>query len=193
MKPSTRYVIFTVSFLLTFSCIFEALSDDDHYKKRYRYRGGRQKVDDDRNGHDNNDNLKPVTNQTYKETCGGCHFTYQPELLPSTSWLKILNQLDNHFGEEIETDLATIKNISDYLTTNGAENSSAERSVKIMRCLGNETPIRITDIPYIRKKHHELDPAIFKRKSIGSLSNCIACHTTAEKGIYDDDDVKIPE
>jgi hypothetical protein len=193
MKPSTRYVIFTVSFLLTLSCIFEALSDDDHYKKRYRYRGGRQKVDDDRNGHDNNDNLKPVTNQPYKETCGGCHFTYQPELLPSTSWLKILNQLDNHFGEEIETDLATIKNISDYLTTNGAENSSAERSVKIMRCLGNETPIRITDIPYIRKKHHELDPAIFKRKSIGSLSNCIACHTTAEKGIYDDDDVKIPE
>jgi hypothetical protein len=193
MKPSARYVIFTVSFILTFSCIFEALSDDDHYKKRYRYRGGRQKVDDDRNGHDNNDNLKPVTNQTYKETCGGCHFTYQPELLPSTSWLKILNQLDNHFGEEIETDLATIKNISDYLTTNGAENSSGERSVKIMRCLGNETPIRITDIPYIRKKHHELDPAIFKRKSIGSLSNCIACHTTAEKGIYDDDDVKIPE
>jgi mono/diheme cytochrome c family protein len=193
MKPSTKYIIFTVSFILTFSCIFEALSDDDHYKKRYRYRGGRQKVDDDRNGHDNKDHLRPVTNQTYKETCGECHFAYQPELLPSASWLKILSQLNDHFGEEIENDPATIKNISDYLTTNSAENSSAERSVKIMRCLGNDTPIRITDIPYIRKKHHELDPAIFKRKSIGSLSNCIACHTTAEKGIYDDDDVKIPE
>ena len=193
MKPSARYIIFTVSFFLTFSCIFEALSDDDHYKKRYRYRGGRQKVDDDRNGHDTNDHLKPVTNQTYKETCGECHFAYQPELLPSESWLKILNQLDNHFGEGIETDPDTIKNILDDLTTNGAENSSAERSVKIMRCLGGQVPIRITDIPYIRKKHHELDPAIFKRKSIGSLSNCIACHTTAENGIYDDDDVKIPE
>ena len=193
MKPSARYIIFTVSFFLTFSCIFEALSDDDHYKKRYRYRGGRQKVDDDRNGHDTNDHLKPVTNQTYKETCGECHFAYQPELLPSESWLKILNQLDNHFGEGIETDPDTIKNILDDLTTNGAENSSAERSVKIMRCLGGQVPSRITDIPYIRKKHHELDPAIFKRKSIGSLSNCIACHTTAENGIYDDDDVKIPE
>jgi len=193
MKPSTKYILFTVSLFLTFSCIFEALSDDDHYKKRYRYRGGRQKVDDDRNGHDNNDHLKPVTNQTYKDTCGQCHFAYQPELLPAASWLKILSQLNDHFGEKIETDPVTIKNISDYLTTNGAENSSAERSVKIMRCLGNETPIRITDIPYIRKKHHELDPPIFKRKSIGSLSNCIACHTTAEKGIYDDDDVKIPE
>lgn len=193
MKPFTKHILFTVSLFLTFSCIYEALSDDDHYKKRYRYRGGRQKVDDDRNGHDNNDYLKPVTNQTYKETCGECHFAYQPELLPSASWLKILSQLNDHFGEEIETDPVTIENISDYLTTNGAENSSAERSVKIMRSLGGHVPIRITDIPYIRKKHHELDPAIFKRKSIGSLSNCIACHTTAEKGIYEDDDVRIPE
>ena len=192
MKPSARYIIFTVSFFLTFSCIFEALSDDDHYKKRYRYRGGRQKVDDDRNGHDNNDHLKPVTNQTYKETCGECHFAYQPELLPSASWLKILNQLDDHFGEEIEADPDTIKTISDYLKTNGAENSSAKRSKKIMRSLGNQVPMRISDIPYIREKHHELDPAVFKRESVGSLANCTACHITAEKGIYDDDDVKIP-
>ena len=193
MITTTKYVIFAFSLLLTFSLILKAYSDDDHYKKRYRYRGGHQKVDDDKKGHDNNDHLKPVTNQTYNETCGGCHFAYQPELLPSASWLKILNQLDDHYGEEIEADPDTIKTISDYLKTNGAEKSSAERSVKIMRSLGDEAPIRITDIPYIRKKHYELDPAIFKRKSIGSLSNCIACHTTAENGIYDDDDVKIPK
>jgi hypothetical protein len=193
MKASAKYIVFTVSFFVTFSFIFEALSDDDHYKKRYRYRGGRHKIDDDRKGHDNNDHLKPVTNQTYKETCGECHFAYQPGLLPSASWLKILSQLNDHFGEEIESDPATIKNISDYLTTYGAENSSAERSLKIMRCLGGQIPMRITDIPYIRKKHHDLDPDIFKRKSIGSFSNCIACHTTAENGIYDDDDVRFPE
>ena len=29
-------------------------------------------------------------------------------------------------------------------------------------------------------------------ESIGSISNCVACHTTAEEGIYDDEDVKIP-
>ena len=193
MKLSAKYIIFTISVIFTFFIIFDAYSDDDDHKKRYRYRGGRQKVDDDKNGHDNNDHLKPVTNQTYKETCGGCHFVYQPELLPSVSWLKILSQLNDHFGEEIESDPDTIKTISDYLKTNGAENSTAKRSFKIMKCLGNQVPVRISDIPYIRKKHHELDPAIFKRKSIGSLSNCIACHTTAENGIYDDDDVKIPE
>jgi len=193
MRNCTNHIIFAISLFLMFSLILDAVADDDHYKKRRRYRGGSQKIDDDNDDHDRNDYLIPVTNQTYKETCGECHFAYQPELLPSASWLKILNQLDDHFGEEIEVDPDTIKNISDYVKTNGAENSSAKRSVKIMRSLGNQVPMRITDIPYIREKHHELNPAVFKRESIGSLANCSACHTTAEKGIYDDDDVKIPQ
>jgi hypothetical protein len=193
MKITTQYVIFGISLFLTFSLIFEAYSDDDHYKKRLRYRGGRQKVDYDKNHHDNTKHLKPVSNPIYKETCGECHFAYQPELLPSSSWLKILDQLDDHFGEGLDIDSETLKNISDYLVTNGAEKSSAKRSVKIMRSLGNQVLVRITDIPYIREKHHELNPEIYNLKSIGSLGNCTACHTTAEKGIYDDDDVKIPE
>jgi hypothetical protein len=38
-----------------------------------------------------------------------------------------------------------------------------------MGCLGRQAPIGITDIPYIHKKHHDLNPDIFKRKSIGSF------------------------
>jgi hypothetical protein len=188
MKNFTRYIIFAISLLLTLILILDAFADDDHYKKRHRYRGGSEKVDDGNNGY-----LKPVANQTYKETCGECHFAYQPELLPSASWLNILNQLDDHFGDEIEADPDTIKNISDYLRTNGAESSSAKLSARIMRSLGNQRPMRISDIPYIRREHRELNPAVFEHESIGSLANCAACHTTAEKGIYDDDDVKIPK
>jgi len=193
MKNCTRYMIAAISLLVTLSLVFDVLADDDHYRKRHRYRGGSHSEVDDNDNHDRNDCLKPVTNQTYKETCGECHFTYQPELLPSASWLKILNQLDDHFGEDIEAEPDTIKSILDYLRTNGAENSSSKRSKKIIKSLGKQTPIRITEIPYIRRKHHKLDPAVFKRESIGSLSNCTACHTGAEKGIYDDDDVKIPQ
>ena len=68
---------------------------NDHYRKRHRYRGGSQKVDDDNDDHDRDDYLKPMTNQTYREVCGECHLAYQPELMPSASWLKILNQLDS--------------------------------------------------------------------------------------------------
>jgi hypothetical protein len=62
-----------------------------------------------------------------------------------------------------------------------------------MRSLGGLTPLRITEIPYIREKHHEVSPNVLKRQSIGSLSNCSACHTTAERGIFEDDYVVIPK
>ena len=60
-----------------------------------------------------------------------------------------------------------------------------------MRSLGNQVSMRITDTPYIIEKHDEVTPGVFKRESIGSLSHCIACHKTAENGIYEDDNVKI--
>jgi hypothetical protein len=193
MKNYTKYILCAISLLLALILILDAFADDDHYRKRNRYRGGSQKVDNDNNDHDRDDYLNPVTNQTYREACGECHLAYQPELMPSGSWQKILNQLDDHFGEEIEVDPDTKKTILEYLKTNSAENSLSRRSKKIMRSLGNQVPMRITDIPCIRREHHELDPAIFKRKSIGSMANCEACHITADKGIYDDDDVKIPK
>ena len=193
MKNWPQYIVYAISVLLTLVLFFDAFADDEHYKKRHRYRAGSQKNNDDDKDHDRDNYLKPVANLTYKETCGGCHFAYQPELLPSASWQKILNQLDDHFGEEVEVDPDTIKTISEYLKTNSAEKSLSKRSKKIMRSLGNQVPVRITDIPFIRREHHELDTALFKRESIGSLANCTACHITAEKGIYDDDDVKIPK
>ena len=139
--------------------------------------------------------LNPVNNDTYKEACGACHFAYQPELLPSGSWEKILAGLPDHFGQEIEVAADSKKIILDYVKSNGAEHSSAKRAVKIMGSLGGQPPLRITEVPYIRDKHRGDDiPAdAFERKSVGSRSNCVACHTTAEKGIYGEDYVKIPK
>ena len=208
MNRKTKLLIFFAVLILVLSGTWNyPLVDDDDYKKKswyhkildwddddndnnqYRKRNRKRRRDNDHDG----SYLKLVNNPTYEAECGECHFLYQPELLPSASWMKILNQLDDHFGEEIELDSDSIKIISDYLKSNGAENSSAKRAVKIMRSLGNHVPMRITDIPLFREKHHELNPEVLKRESVGSLSNCIACHTTAEKGIYDDDNVKIPQ
>ena len=161
--------------------------DDDEHKHRKRYRK-RDRADDHDGRH-----LEAVNNPTYKENCGACHLAYQPELLPSSSWRGILGQLDDHFDEVLELDSATQKVILPYLETNAAENSTAKRAVKIMRSLGSTTPMRITDIPYIRHKHHEISPSVFDRQKIGSFSNCDACHQRAEEGIYDDDFVVIPK
>jgi hypothetical protein len=208
MKNIRGFTTFFLALLLVLNGgLYSAFADHDENKEERWYQKIFDRDDDDdenhkrrkRNRERHRDNkhdgsyLKPVNNMTYKEECGGCHFAYQPELLPSASWMKILRNLDDHFGESIELDEDSKRVISDYLKSNSAEYSSAKRAVKIMRSLGNQVPLRITDVPYIREKHHEISPNVLKRESIGSLSNCIACHTTAEKGIYEDDHVKIPK
>jgi hypothetical protein len=75
---------------------------------------------------------------------------------------------------------------------NSAESNTSEISKKILASVGTNKPTKITDIPYIRKKHDEIFPDVFKRKTIGSRANCIACHTRAKDGNYEDDFVKIP-
>jgi len=161
------------------------LGADEHREKhRERTRDGHSQRD--------HDAIKPPANPVYREQCGVCHFTYQPELLPSASWKKVVTAHDDHFGESLTLDDDSERTILDYLTANGAEKSSAKRAVKIMQSLGSDVPSRITDIPYIRKKHRKIATSVLQRESIGSLSNCSSCHRTAEEGIYDDDNVTIP-
>ena len=116
--------------------------DDQRHRNRYRQRHR----DDDRG----RSQLQAVSHPGYKENCGACHFAYQPELLPSESWGKILDRPDDHFGESIELDEETKKAIMGYLQTNGAEQSTAKRAVRIVRSLRGQVPTRITEIPYIR-------------------------------------------
>lgn len=171
--------------LVIFAPTISAADDDKRHQRRER------KYKD--NNHRSDKNLKPVTNAAYTDSCGACHFAYQPELLPAASWKKILEGTDDHFGETVDLDEDVRLEISEYLASNAAETSSAKIAGKIMGCLGGTTPLRITDIPCFRKEHHEITPQTIQRKAVGSLSNCIACHRTAESGVYDDDSVSIPE
>ena len=63
----------------------------------------------------------------------------------------------------------------------------SKRAVKIMRSLGNHVPMRlITDKTYIREKHHELNPEVLKRDIHSVIDpTVVACHTTADEGIYE--------
>lgn len=140
--------------------------------------------------------VKPVKNKTYEDECGACHFPYQPGLLPSASWEKILDakQLSNHYGDDAELDEDTRLKILTYLKQNSAEKSWYKRSRKIMASLDEgQVPMRITQTPYIKEKHSEIPEKMIKgNKDVGSLSNCNKCHREAAKGIYDDDTVYIP-
>ncbi len=140
--------------------------------------------------------VRPVDNKTYADECGSCHFAYPPGLLPSKSWAKLLDEkaLSDHFGENASLDKDTLKTIRDYAMDNAAEKSWYKRSRKIAKATENgEAPLRITEVRYIKRKHHDIPEKMIKgNKDVKSLSYCNACHTKADKGIFEADTVSIP-
>ena len=189
MDRRYKLIAFRLIFALMASgWLYAAFADDNSYRKNSQY----QKRERRHSIKNNRRNLPIVSEPAYKKNCGACHFAYQPGLLPSDSWEKILTRLSDHFGESIDLDPESEKTIMAYLKDNSANNSSRIMSVKIMQSLKNQTPLRITDVPYIQREHHEIQQSVLNLESIGSLSNCAACHTTAEVGIYNDDHVTIP-
>lgn len=138
--------------------------------------------------------LPPVENQLYAEECGSCHFAYQPALLPAASWKKLLTRLQNHFGENAELSEQSVQELIAYLDANAADKVGGyKRPEKIMRSLGDMAPLRITDIPYIHRQHHEIPSRFIKgNPDIRSLSNCANCHIQAAKGSYAEREIRIP-
>lgn len=140
--------------------------------------------------------VEPVRSALYEENCGECHFAYQPGLLPARSWRALLapDALADHFGENAELDEADRQAILDFLVAHAADQSRYKRSIKIRRSIPQgQTPLRITEVPYIRRKHSEIPDALISgNDQVGSLSNCDACHRRAAQAVYDDDTVLIP-
>lgn len=105
-----------------------------------------------------------------------------------------MGSLDSHFGDSATLDETTKAGILDYLVTKSTEKSTSKISGKSLASIGkSEAPIRITDTGYFKRKHDEVRESVFKRKSIGTASNCVTCYLTAEKGDFDEHKVKIPK
>ncbi len=136
-----------------------------------------------------------MPNDVWEAECAtSCHSGFNPTLLPAGSWRRVMAGLDDHFGDTVELDAETKKDILDYLVSASAERSETEASKKLLYSIGGgQAPLRITDIPYWKKKHSGIAQKVFERKSVVSRSNCIACHPGADKGSFEDRDINIPE
>ncbi len=129
----------------------------------------------------------------YRAECGSCHIAYPPGLLPAASWRALMAGLDRHFQQNAELDPAAAAPLTTWLEANAAEAGTHPKSQKVLRSLGGQAPLRISEVPYIRHEHHELRPSVFSQPAIGSLANCSACHSEAEQGVFDEDGVRIPK
>ena len=137
-----------------------------------------------------------VNNDLYRSNCAECHFAYQPGLLPSRSWQKLMlpQSLENHFGDNAEVDEETRKVLRAYLVKNAAEFSDYKRSKKMIRSIAkNDTPLRITQVSYFKRKHDEIPSRMVTGNAkVKSWANCAACHTAADQGSFREHEVLIP-
>lgn len=123
--------------------------------------------------------------KAYTQECAGCHMAFPPGLLPAASWRRMMNGLDRHYGSDASLEPAVVKELSDWLQANAAPGRRG-------RADSAPPEDRITRTRWFVREHREIAPSVFRRPSIKSAANCMACHADAERGDFDDDGVRIP-
>lgn len=136
-----------------------------------------------------------VINKACMKECADCHTAFHPTLMSAASWKRVMAGLNDHFGDVIELDEATRMEIEAFLLSASAERSTTEASRKLLYYTDAAEPalLRITDAPYWKRKHADINADVFKRKSVVSKSNCAACHPWAQAGSFEDRDILIPD
>ena len=119
----------------------------------------------------------------FAQECASCHMAYPPGMLPAASWQRMLSGLDRHYGTDASLDTATTQQLVAWLRANAG-------TYKRVR---EEPPQdRITRTAWFERKHRQIPPAVWSLASVKTAANCTACHTSAERGDFDDDNIRFP-
>lgn len=140
--------------------------------------------------------LASVANATYGQECGACHLAYQPGLLPTEAWARIMDPaaLADHFGDDASLGDGPRKEIAAFLAANAAGRAGQlPASAFAVGSDGGSALPRITETRYFTRKHHEVPVRLVAgNPGVGSFSRCNACHRGAAAGNYNEDRVVIP-
>ena len=161
-----------------------AQADGDEHEERYGEKYG-GKYSGKYGGENRGKPLQPAkTNTKFQQECSSCHIAYSPGLLPAESWRKMMSGLGKHFGSDASLDAQDNKEITAFLVSNASNRWSAPTA-----------PLRISESIWFKRKHdsHEIDPAVWKNPQVKSPANCAACHPKAERGDYNERDIRIPK
>ena len=125
-----------------------------------------------------------AANTKHQQECGSCHVASPPGLLPAASWARIMGSLNKHFGTDASLDDAATRDIGNWLQVNAGTDRR-----------GHEDPPqdRISKSKWFVRQHDEVSASTWKRASVGSPSNCSACHAGAAKGDFNEHAVRIPK
>jgi len=122
----------------------------------------------------------------YQQECAACHVAYPPGLLPAASWQRVMGGLAKHYGTDASLDDTSRREIAAWLAANAGTSKQF-----------SEPPPqdRITRSAWFLREHREgeVSADVWKRASVGSPSNCQACHTGAGQGDFSERNIRIPK
>jgi hypothetical protein len=116
----------------------------------------------------------------YRSECAACHVAYPPGLLPANSWARIMSDLPHHYGTDASLDAAAVTELSTWLVANaGAARDAPPQD-------------RITQSPWFVREHRKVSASTWALPAVKNASNCTACHRSADQGVFNEHDVRIP-
>ena len=131
------------------------------------------------------ESISPVNHALTREECSECHLAFPAAMLASTSWVRMMDTLESHFGEDASLDQESVAAITTYLTANAADSSWIGN--RFSRGQTNDWPIRITETDHWLREHKNQS---FKKVNLDDINraDCAACHDNAANGDFRVDD-----
>ena len=121
--------------------------------------------------------------KSYEAECASCHMAYPPGLLGQKNWQSILAGLNKHFGTDASLDANTKTEVTNWLIKNAASKQ---------KYAATAPDNRITKSAWFIKEHGELRNDVWKRASVKSAANCMACHKDAASGGFSERNIQVP-
>jgi hypothetical protein len=119
----------------------------------------------------------------YQQECASCHAAFPPDMLPPASWRRLMSGLPRHFGTDASLDAESVRQIAAWLDTNAGRSGRS----------GTAPPEdRITRADWFTREHDEVAPAVWKRPAVKSPANCGACHQQADRGDFNEHNIRVP-
>jgi mono/diheme cytochrome c family protein len=119
----------------------------------------------------------------YRSECAACHVAYPPGMLPAASWRRLMQDLPHHFGTDASLDPVTVGELSQWLAANAGTSRRTQEA---------PPQDRITASGWFQREHRKIADATWKLRAVQSPSNCVACHTAADQGDFNEHAVRIP-
>lgn len=129
----------------------------------------------------------PVTDPVVKEECGSCHMAFAPSMLPAKSWQRMMVNLTSISATtpKPKTPPPQRKSPSISLPTPAMRVASA-LAANCSKALPRDPPHNASRLPKWVSKHRKVPDWEWRHKDVRTKANCVACHSAAEQGYYEE-------